>query len=76
MHLRIAIQWSKEAKAVRYGIVADDERGQDLMRWAMRERASENQIQHLSEGAKLALIKAGEEGWRLVNSGVPDKNLL
>ena len=73
VHLRIAIQWRKEAKAVGYGIVAEDGRVQDLMRWPMRERASENQIQHLSEGVKLDLIKAGEEGCSLVNIGVPVK---
>ena len=42
----------------------------------MKERAVDSQLQHLAEGVKLAQIKAAEQGWRLINIGVPDKNLL
>ena len=74
--MRNAVQWSKEDKAVGYGIVACDGRQRELMAWSMRERAVDNHLQHLVEGVKLAQIKATEQGWRLINVGVPDKNLL
>mgnify|MGYP004715815401 CR=1 FL=1 len=44
-HPRLAVQWNNEGKVIRYGIVTSDEREQDLMQWALREKASENQIQ-------------------------------
>ena len=56
--------------------MAKDERMQDLMGWAMRERASGNQLQHFAEEIKLALVKATEQGWRLLNIGVHEKSQL
>nr|XP_027060796.1 uncharacterized protein LOC113687374 [Coffea arabica] len=74
--LRIAVQWSKEDNIVGYGIVAYDGIQQEILAWGMKERAVDSQLQHLAEGVKLAQIKAAEQGWRLINIGVPDKNLL
>ncbi|XP_027169605.1 uncharacterized protein LOC113769345 [Coffea eugenioides] len=75
--LRIAVQWSKEDNIVGYGIVAYDGTQQELLAWGMKERAVDSQLQDLAEGVKLAQIKAAaEQGWRLINIGVPDKNLL
>ena len=54
--------------------MAKDERMQDRIGWAMRERAIGNQLQHCVEGIKLALVKAAKQGWRLINIGVPEKN--
>ncbi|XP_027067657.1 uncharacterized protein [Coffea arabica] len=76
MHIRISTKWNKETKSIGYGIVAADSRGQDVLGWKMRERESNNQLQHEAEGVKLALIKAAEQGWRLVCIEVPGKDLL
>ena len=76
MQLRIATKWNKASKSIGYGIVAADCRGQDVMGWKMRERESSNQVQHEAEGVKWALIKATEQGWRLVCIGVPNMDLL
>ena len=48
----------------------------DVMGWKMRESESSNQLQHEAEGVKWALIKAAEQGWRLVCIGVPGTDLL
>ena len=57
------MQWSREDKAVGYGIVAYDGTQQELLAWALRERAMDNHLQHLVEGVKFAQIKATEQGW-------------
>ncbi|XP_071924159.1 uncharacterized protein [Coffea arabica] len=76
MQIRIATKWSKTSKSIGYGIVAADCRGQDVMGWKMRESESSNQHQHEAESVKWALIKAAEQGWRLVCIGVPGTDLL
>mgnify|MGYP004719714487 FL=1 len=54
------MQWSKEDKAVGYGIVACDGRQQEIMAWALRESAVDNHLQHLAEGVKFAQMKDGD----------------
>ncbi|XP_071912287.1 uncharacterized protein [Coffea arabica] len=76
MHIRIATSWNKETKFIGYGIIAANSRGQDVIGWKMRERASESQLQQRVEGVKWALIKAAEQRWRLVCIEVPGKDLL
>ncbi|XP_027174467.1 uncharacterized protein LOC113774101 [Coffea eugenioides] len=76
MHIRIATSWNKETKFIGYGIIAANSRGQDVIGWKMRERASESQLQQRAEGVKWALIKAAEQRWRLVCIEVPGKDLL
>ena len=46
------------------------------MGWAFRERAAGSQVQQQAEAIKFALVKAAEQGWRIIKVDVANKQLL